>query len=200
MPPDTASGVFVHPTALCESTEVGEGTRVWAFAHVMRGAAVGRDCNIGDHAFLETGAQIGDRVTVKNGVMIWNGVTIEDDVFIGPGVLFTNDRYPRSPRMPEVAARYADTSTWLAPTLVRRGASIGAGAVILAGLTIGEYAVVAAAAAVTGDVPAHRLVLGQPARVAARVCLCGRPLRNGLACEACGRRYRVTAETLVGVE
>ena len=93
----TETSVFVHPTAICEAADVGEGTRVWAFAHVLAGATVGCDCNIGDHAFIEGGAQVGDRVTIKNGVMVWEGVTIEDDVFCGPGVVFTNDRYPRSP-------------------------------------------------------------------------------------------------------
>ena len=95
---------FVHRLALCESDSVGDGTRIWAFAHVMHGAVVGRDCNIGDHAFIESGAVVGDRVTVKNGVLIWDGVTIADEAFIGPGVIFTNDRHPRSPRMPAAAA------------------------------------------------------------------------------------------------
>src|SRR3989304_6165302 len=99
--------VFVHPSAICESAAVGDGTRVWAFAHIMDGAVVGRDCNIGDHAFVETGVRVGERVTIKNGVMLFDGVTVEDDTFIGPGVIFTNDRYSRSPRMPEAAGRYA---------------------------------------------------------------------------------------------
>ena len=96
---------FVHPAALCESDNVGESTRIWAFAHVMYGARVGRDCNIGDGAFVESGAVLGDRVTLKNQVMVWDGVRIEDDAFIGPGVIFTNDAAPRSPRMPQVRGR-----------------------------------------------------------------------------------------------
>jgi UDP-3-O-[3-hydroxymyristoyl] glucosamine N-acyltransferase len=106
---------FVHPQALCEG-EVGPGTRVWAFAHVLRGAKVGRDCNVGDHAFIEGGAVVGHRVTIKNQVMIWEGVTVEDDVFLGPGVMFTNDRFPRSGRMPQAMQRYAHKENWLEVT------------------------------------------------------------------------------------
>ncbi|MEZ5234964.1 MAG: hypothetical protein R2749_20030 [Acidimicrobiales bacterium] len=91
-----AGGPFVHPNGLCESETVGDGTRVWAFAHVLPGAVVGRDCNIGDHAFVETGAVVGDRVTIKNAVLIWDRVTIEDDVFLGPNMIFTNDFTPRA--------------------------------------------------------------------------------------------------------
>src|ERR1700746_3459026 len=113
-----ASDIFVHPRALCESEQVGKGTRIWAFAHVMRGAVVGGDCNIGDHAFIETGARIGDRVTVKNQAMVWDGVEIGDDVFVGPGVSFTNDVSPRSRRRPQpaVAAGYRLEAEWLVPT------------------------------------------------------------------------------------
>src|ERR1044071_3281398 len=100
----------------------------------MRGAVVGRDCNIGDGAFLESGAVLGDRVTVKNQVMIWDGVRIADDVFLGPGVIFTNDRVPRSPRMPQVHDRYSSPTNWLRPITVEQGASIGAGATILPGV------------------------------------------------------------------
>lgn len=153
---------FVHPAALCE-TRIGAGSRVWAFAHIMPNALIGEFCNIGDHAFVESGAVIGDRVTVKNGVMIWQGVNIGDDAFIGPGVIFTNDRNPRSPRAAVSARRYADMR-WLEPTRVGKGASIGAGAVICPGLVIGDYALVAAGAVVVRDVPAYRLVAGNPAR------------------------------------
>jgi acetyltransferase-like isoleucine patch superfamily enzyme len=188
---------FVHPQALCESRAVGAGTRIWAFAHVMNGAQIGADCNIGDHAFVEGGARIGDRVTVKNGVMVWQGVHIEDDAFIGPGALFTNDRTPRSPRMADaaVARRYRTPGGWLAETRVGRGASIGAGAVILPGLVIGPHALVAAGGVVTRDVPAHALFAGNPARGKGHVCVCGIPLRR-LACPACGRKYRKTRDGL----
>jgi len=188
----------VHPNALCESRDVGPGTRIWAFAHVMAGAHVGAECNIGDHAFVEGGAWIGDRVTIKNGIMVWNGVRIEDDAFIGPGAVFTNDRAPRSPRMPDdaVTKRYAAPDNWLTRTTVGPGAAIGAGAVILPGLTIGARALVAAGAVVTRDVPDHAIVAGNPARVAGWMCVCSETLAEardgGFAC-TCGRRYRRAA-------
>jgi acetyltransferase-like isoleucine patch superfamily enzyme len=200
MQTETAETVFVHPQALCESDHVGPGTRIWAFAHVMHGAQVGRSCNIGDHAFVESGATIGDRVTIKNGVMVWNGVTIEDDAFIGPGVLFTNDRHPRSPRMPEVAARYAHSENWLIPTLVQHGASIGAGAVILCGVTIGRFAVIGAGAVVTHDVTDHRVAVGNPARLVGWACRCGVPLKGKWACGQCRRRYRLDKDSLIALE
>src|SRR5262249_20299867 len=94
-----------HPTALIESDAIGSGTRIWAYAHVLRGACIGANCNIGDHAFIEGGAVLGDNVTIKNGVYVWDGVCLGDGVFVGPGAVFTNDLYPRSPRLPAVAAR-----------------------------------------------------------------------------------------------
>jgi UDP-2-acetamido-3-amino-2,3-dideoxy-glucuronate N-acetyltransferase len=178
--------VFVHPHGLCESDEVGRGTRIWAFAHVCRGAVIGEDCNIGDHACVEGGAKLGRGVVVKNHALIWDGVTVEDFAFIGPAVVFTNDRFPRSRHLPEAAARYREDSSWRIPTVVRRGATIGAGAVIVCGVTIGEYASVAAGAVVTRDVPAHALVAGNPARPLGRVCRCGVVLDSAGACGACG--------------
>jgi len=190
------AAVFVHPRALCESEQVGAGTRIWAFAHVMSDARVGKDCNIGDHAFLESGATLGDGVVVKNGAMIWDGVTIEDEVFIGPGVMFTNDRFPRSRRSPAAMRRYAHAENWREPTLVRRGASIGARAVILCGITVGAYACVAAGAVVTHDVPEHALIAGHPARAIGWVCACGLRLAKALRCEACARAYVLQGEHL----
>jgi len=183
--------VYVHPQALCESERVGAGTRVWAFAHVMAGAVVGADCNIGGGAFVEKGAVLGDRVTLKNQVMVWDGVTIEDDAFIGPGVVFTNDLYPRSPRMREVAERYRAHAAWLRPTLVGQGASLGAGAVILPGLHIGRHAVIAAGAVVTRDVLPQALVVGNPARQRGWACVCGAPLSETLICRQCQTAYRL---------
>lgn len=147
--------VFVHDQGLCESTEVGPRTRIWAFAHVLSGAKVGADCNICDGVFVEGGSVIGDRVTVKGGVQLWTGVELEDDVFVGPNATFTNDPLPRSRQ-------------WLAEhprTIVRQGASIGANATILPGLEIGPGAMVGAGAVVTRSVPAHAVVVGNPARI-----------------------------------
>lgn len=148
-------GYFTHPEGRVESSEVGAGTRVWAFAHILKGARIGADCNICDHTFIEGGAVVGDRVTVKCGVQLWNGVTLEDDVFVGPNATFTNDAFPRSGRRPVEFTR----------TLVRRGASIGANATLLPGVTVGAGAMVGAGAVVTRDVPARAIVTGNPAAV-----------------------------------
>jgi sugar O-acyltransferase (sialic acid O-acetyltransferase NeuD family) len=174
-------GVFVHPHGLCESADVGKGTRVWAFAHVLSGAVVGEDCNICDHAYVESGARLGNNVTVKNGVLIFEGVTIEDDVFLGPGVVFTNDLRPRS------AIKKAHDE--LLPTLVRKGATLGAGTVVVCGTTIGQHAFTAAGTVIVRDVPAHALLAGNPARQLGWACKCGEKLGADLRCDACGRRY-----------
>jgi acetyltransferase-like isoleucine patch superfamily enzyme len=174
--------VFVHERALCETTDVGPRTRIWAFAHVMPGARVGADCNVGDHAFIESGVVVGDRVTIKNGVAIWDKVTLEDEVFVGPNAVFTNDRAPR-------AAIKRPPADFL-PTVVRRGASIGANATIVCGVTLGTHCLVGAGAVVTRDVPAHALMAGNPARRTAWVCACGEKLAKDLACR-CGRGHRL---------
>jgi UDP-2-acetamido-3-amino-2,3-dideoxy-glucuronate N-acetyltransferase len=174
--------VFVHPNALCESDDVGPRTRVWAFAHVMSGAVVGSDCNICDHAFIESGARIGNHVTVKNNVLLWDKVTIEDEVFLGPNAVFTNDLTPR--------VAFKKKPEDFKPTLVRRGASIGANATIVCGVTIEEQAMVGAGAVVTRDVPAYALVVGNPARQIGWMCACGERLGDDLVCRRCGRRYR----------
>ena len=175
------ASVFVHPAALCESDDVGPRTRIWAFAHVMQGAVVGADCNVGDHAFIENGARLGNKVTVKNGVQVWDKVTVEDEVFLGPDVIFTNDATPR--------VAFKKTPDAFKPTLVKRGASIGANATIVCGVTIGEQAFVGAGSVIIRDVPAHALVVGNPARRVGWMCSCGEKLGRDLAC-ACGRRYR----------
>jgi acetyltransferase-like isoleucine patch superfamily enzyme len=175
------TAVFVHPAGLCESDEVGGGTRVWAFAHVLPGARVGRDCNICDGVFVETGAVLGDRVTVKNGTLVFAGVTCEDEVFLGPNVLFTNDLRPR--------AAVRKGAGELLTTLVRRGASLGAGVVVVCGHEIGEYAFAAAGSVVAHDVPAHAFVAGNPARQQGWVCVCGSRLSANLRCGECGLRF-----------
>lgn len=146
---------FIHPNSLCESEHVGEGTRVWAFAHVLPGARIGRDCNICDHVFVENDVVVGDRVTLKCGVQLWDGLRLEDDVFVGPNATFTNDIFPRSKQYPATFGQ----------TIVRKGASIGANATILPGITIGARAMVGAGAVVTRSVPPNAVVVGNPAKI-----------------------------------
>ena len=182
--------VFIHPTGLCESDEVGPRTRVWAFAHVMSGARLGADCNICDGAFIEKGAVVGDGVTVKNNVLLFDGVTIEDDAFIGPNAVFTNDFRPRTRQM--------QAEPWtLTPTRVRRGASIGANATVVCGVTIGAHALVGAGSVVLTDVPDHGIVVGNPARRVGWACSCGARLDDHLVC-SCGRSYRLADGVVVG--
>jgi acetyltransferase-like isoleucine patch superfamily enzyme/dTDP-4-dehydrorhamnose 3,5-epimerase-like enzyme len=148
-------GFFVHPQGLCESATVGQGTRVWAFAHVLPGATIGRDCNICDHVFIENDVVLGDRVTVKCGVQLWDGLRIGDDVFIGPNATFSNDKFPRSKHYQPAVLQ----------THIANGASIGAGAVVLPGLHIGARAMIGAGSVVTHDVPARAIVTGNPTRI-----------------------------------
>jgi len=151
----TDLGVFVHSHSICESKQVGRGTRIWAFAHILPRARIGCDCNICDGVFVENDVTVGDRVTVKSGVQLWDGVTLEDDVFVGPNATFTNDKYPRSRHRPQQFLK----------TTIKRGASIGANATILPGVTVGERAMVGAGAVVTRNVPAGAIVVGNPSRI-----------------------------------
>ena len=153
--PAASDAVFKHPQALVESVQIGRGTRIWAFAHVLPQAVIGEDCNICDHVFVENDVVIGHRVTVKCGVQLWDGLRIEDDVFIGPNATFTNDAFPRSRKKPPN----------FAATRICKGASIGANATILPGLTVGPGAMIGAGAVVTRDVPRNAIVRGNPARI-----------------------------------
>ncbi|MDR6918617.1 acetyltransferase-like isoleucine patch superfamily enzyme/dTDP-4-dehydrorhamnose 3,5-epimerase-like enzyme [Pseudomonas sp. 3296] len=146
---------FVHERALCESSHIGSGTRVWAFAHILPQARVGKDCNVCDHVFVENDVVIGDRVTLKCGVQVWDGISLEDDVFVGPNVTFTNDRFPRSKVYPESFSR----------TIICKGASLGANATILPGITIGMNAMIGAGSVVTRSVPPNAIVVGNPAKI-----------------------------------
>ena len=147
--------MFIHPNSDVQTKQIGEGTRVWQYVVILPGAVIGRDGNICSHCFIENNVVVGDRVTVKCGVQLWDGVTLEDDVFVGPNVTFTNDLQPRS----------RNAAAKLLPTLVKKGASIGANATILPGLTIGAGAMVGAGSVVTKDVPPRTLVVGNPARI-----------------------------------
>lgn len=175
-------GVFIHPQALVESPNIGPGTRIWAFAHVLKGAKIGSRVNIGDHCFIENDVVIGDNVVVKNGIAIWDGVTIEDGAFLGPNVTLTNELFPRS-GFPKGLER----------TLIRRGATIGANASIITGITLGEYCTIGAGSVVTKDVAPHALVHGNPARRYGWVCVCGLKLAFSGEKKArctCGRTYK----------
>lgn len=186
---------FVHPTATVDDgATIGEGTRVWHHAHVMPGAVVGRDCVLGQNVFVGRGVRIGDGVKVQNNVSVYEAVELEDGVFCGPSAVFTNVLTPRA----EIE-RKSD----FRPTVVRRGATIGANATIVCGHEVGPYAMVAAGAVVTSDVPAHRLVMGVPARPTGWVCVCGHVLETTtaeLACGSCGRRFRLDGGGLVALE
>jgi len=177
---------ILHSTALVESEEIGQGTQVWAYTHIMEGARVGKNCNIGDHCYIESGVVLGNGVILKNGNMLFKGVTIQDGVFVGPHVFFTNDLYPRSRWLPQMQWR-DDEAVWLVSTLVKRGASLGSGAIILGGITVGEYAMVGAGAIATKDILPYALVRGNPARQAGWVCQCGQPLRFDGRCSVCAR-------------
>ncbi len=168
---------YVHPTAeVSPEARVGAGTRIWRQAHIREHAIVGESCNIGKGVYIETHVRIGSRVKIQNHVSIFEGVTLEDGVFVGPHVCFTNDLLPRA-ITPD--GRLKGAEDWeITPTLVKYGASIGAGSVILCGVTIGEFALVGAGSVVTRDVPPHALVFGNPARQHGSVCRCARRLAN----------------------
>lgn len=174
------SSYFVHPQALVETNVIGDGTRVWAFAHIMAGAIVGSNCNICDHAFVESGVVLGDGVTIKNGVAIWDGVTLGNHVFVGPNAVFTNDLNPRA----EVKKGHDQ----FVPTRVQEGATIGANATIVCGVTLGRYCFVGAGTVVIRDIAPYALVVGNPARQIGYMCECGDRLPESLVC-ACGNQF-----------
>lgn len=178
---------FVHPRGLCESTQVGPRTRIWAFAHVLPGARIGSDCNICDGVFIENDVVLGDRVTVKSGVQLWDGVRLADDVFVGPNVAFANDKFPRSREYPE---RFPET-------VVESGASLGANCTILPGLRIGRRAMIGAGSVVTTDVPPFAIVTGNPARITAYVDAAGHAMPRPRAVEP--PPFGETREVIPGV-
>jgi len=181
----------IHPTAEVEvGAIVGEGTRIWHYCHVRTGAKIGEGCSLGYGVYVDAGVVIGERCKLQNRVSVYHGVTLEDGVFVGPHVTFTNDKHPRAIAPDGAALTDAD---WQAlSTRVQEGASIGAGAVILPGITLGRWAMIAAGAVVSRDVPDHGLVSGNPARLTGYVCSCGRTLlqrAETLYCAHCDRTY-----------
>jgi UDP-2-acetamido-3-amino-2,3-dideoxy-glucuronate N-acetyltransferase len=188
-----------HDTADIESgVSIGPGTWLWHRAQVRHGARIGRDCVIGRDVFIDEGVAVGDLVKIQNGALIYHGVTIEDGVFIGPGAILTNDRRPRALNAQGELARGDDWT--VSPIRVGKGASIGAGAIVVAGCDVGPHAMVGAGSVVTHDVPGHALVVGNPARQIGWVCICGTrlqdpgaptagPAGSNLTCSTCGRRY-----------
>jgi UDP-2-acetamido-3-amino-2,3-dideoxy-glucuronate N-acetyltransferase len=182
---------FTHESAFVdENVTIAEGTKIWHVSHVMKGSRIGRKCNIGQNCVIGPNAVIGDGVKIQNNVSVYDGVTLEDHVFCGPSMVFTNVFNPRSeiPRMDE-----------LRPTLVKRGATLGANCTIVCGVTIGQYAFVGAGAVVTKDVPDYALVMGTPARVKGWICRCGRKLRfdGDEATCSCGDVYTRNGDGIV---
>lgn len=184
-------------TSLISSeAQIGRGTRIWQFCNIMGGSVIGEDCNIGQNVFVESGVQIGSRVKVKNNVALYQGVVCEDDVFLGPNCVFTNVINPRS---------FIERKHEFKKTIVRKGATVGANATIVCGNTIGRYALIGAGAVVTHDVGDHQLVVGNPARMAGYVCMCGCRLQEPEAagvwsCPECGRRYSIMSDGVMAEE
>jgi UDP-2-acetamido-3-amino-2,3-dideoxy-glucuronate N-acetyltransferase len=201
----------IHPSAridasaeVDENVDVGPRTVIWNRAQVRTGAKIGADCILGRDAFVDEGVTLGDRVKIGNGALLYRGLTVEDGVFIGPGAILTNDRFPRAITPTGELARGGDWE--ISPIALKTGCSIGAGAIIVAGVDVGRFATIGAGAVVTRTVPDHELVAGNPARRLGWVCACGRRLNDStghsapaeperyamdtrLACPRCGRRY-----------
>jgi UDP-2-acetamido-3-amino-2,3-dideoxy-glucuronate N-acetyltransferase len=191
---------IIHPTAdVSPRATIGDNVRIWHHAQVREGARIGDNCIIGKDVYIDFDVSVGANSKLQNGVYVYHGVTVEDGVFLGPGVILTNDRLPRAIN-PDGSLKAA--ADWqVSPILVRRGASIGAGAVVLPGITVGEFAMVGAGAVVTRDIPAHRLAYGNPARLHDYVCSCGQILAvpqsseagstaNVSVCPTCGQSYQ----------
>ncbi len=181
----------VHETAFLEQPcEIGPGTRIWHFAHVMAGARIGARCNLGQNVYVDRDVVIGDGCKVQNNVSLYKGVVLEDEVFCGPSMVFTNVINPRA---------FIERKHEFRPTLVCRGATLGANSTIVCGVTIGAYALIGAGAVITADVPAYALMVGVPARRRGWVCRCGTSLPatgDARVCPACNAAYRVTGDSV----
>lgn len=173
---------FLHESSYVdEGVQIGEGTKIWHFCHIQKGAVIGKNCSMGQNVNISNHVRIGDGCKIQNNVSVYEGVELEDFVFCGPSCVFTNDLTPR--------AKYPKGSAGYQKTLLKTGATVGANATIVCGHTIGRWAMIASGAVVTGDVRDHALMAGVPARQMGWVCECGTVLKEGLTCRACGRRY-----------
>jgi len=188
---------FVHPSAIVEEPAcIGEGTKIWHFSHIMRNVLIGEKCTLGQSTFVASHVEIGNRVKIQNNVSLFEGVCIEDDVFVGPSAVFTNVLTPRS---------FVSRRGEFKKTRVQKGATIGANATVLTGITIGRYAMVGAGAVLTKSIPDYSLAVGNPARQVGWVCICGIRLRKGdvsgeWSCDACAASYRLQNDTLQPVQ
>jgi UDP-2-acetamido-3-amino-2,3-dideoxy-glucuronate N-acetyltransferase len=180
---------FLHPTAIIDDgVEIGAGTKIWHFSHILAGTRIGARCVIGQNVMIGPNVQVGDGCRIQNNVSIYEAVTLEDDVFCGPSMVFTNVLLPRA---------HVSRKAEFLPTLVKRGASIGANATVVCGHTIGRYAMIGAGAVATRSVPDHALMVGNPARRVGWVSRNGERLDQGLVCPRTGERYRLEGESLV---
>ncbi|MDD3242734.1 MAG: acyltransferase [Eubacteriales bacterium] len=179
-------GVTIHPSSYVdEPCQIGEGTKIWHFCHVMKDSVIGRNCSIGQNVVVSPGVTLGDGVRVQNNVSIYTGVTCEDDVFLGPSCVFTNVLNPRA---------FISRKSEFKPTRICRGASIGANVTVVCGVTIGEYALIGAGSVITRDVPAYGLIKGTPGRLTGYVCRCGVKLavhQEQAVCPSCGSQYHL---------
>jgi UDP-2-acetamido-3-amino-2,3-dideoxy-glucuronate N-acetyltransferase len=181
----------IHDTAIVQTIDIGEGTTVWQYAIILKGAKVGKNCNINCHTFIESDVIVGDNVTIKAGVYLWNGISIEDGVFVGPNVTFTNDMLPRSKVYPDMFLK----------TFIKEGASIGANSTIIGGITIGAYALVGAGSVVTKSVPSQALVYGNPAKIKGWVDKKGIKMKEieGFWVSQDGEKFQIDSNSLKSV-
>ena len=187
------SEYFIHPTSIVDDdVQIGEGTKIWHFSHIQSGAKIGDHCSLGQNVNVSNNVVIGNGCKLQNNVSVYEGVELEDDVFCGPSCVFTNDLTPR--------AKYPKGRAGYKRTLIKRGASIGANATVVCGHTVGEWAMIAAGAVVTSNVPNHALMMGIPARVKGWVCECGEILSDNYVCAKCGRTYKETNNGLEEVK